>query len=286
MDATLPLSRIYPNPNQPRTTFDEEKLEELAMSIRAYGVLEPIVVAARGDRFMIVSGERRYRASMKAGLTDIPARVVEADDALVEELALLENIQRQDLNVIEEARAYKALLDRGCTKEALAAKMGMKQAWRIDERTSLLNLSERFQEMAVKGALGHSQAFEMSRVDADAQETVFCKIRNGELRTYNKLRAFVDGLIAVRRQESIFAFTLASMEERTSIEEFETLLRNVERFLSSVQQKGRFGCFRKAVFHSQLSAERIDLVIQNLMRLRKAVLEGAGVKDAGEAANG
>jgi hypothetical protein len=231
---------------------------------------------------MIISGERRYRASLKEGREEIPVRVIEADDGLVEELALLENIQRQDLNIIEEARAYQALLSRGYTKEDLAKKLGFKQQWRIDERTSLLNLTPGFQQMVVKGTLGHSQAFEMSRVGAVQQETIFRKLQTGDLGSYNKLRAFVDGLITCQKQESIFSFQLVSMEERTAIQEFETLLKNVERFLSTVQENGKYGHFKKAVFHSPVSAERIDLVIQNLMKLRKAVLEGAGVKTAME----
>src|ERR1035437_6769618 len=120
--ATIPLHLIYPNPDQPRKDFDAEKLEELAMSIREYGVLEPIVVTKRDVRYMIIAGERRYRASLLAAISEIPARIIEADDTLVEELALLENVQREDLNIIEEAKAFKSLLDRGWTREELAAK--------------------------------------------------------------------------------------------------------------------------------------------------------------------
>ena len=140
MLTTIPLNLIYANPNQPRKAFDPEKLQELAGSIREYGVQNPILVTPRGDRYMIIAGERRFRASILAGLKEVPVTIKDVDDSMVEELALLENVQREDLTIIEEARAYQALLDRGMSKEELASKLG-KMPWRIDERTSLLNLS-------------------------------------------------------------------------------------------------------------------------------------------------
>jgi ParB family chromosome partitioning protein len=139
----LPIKYIFPNPNQPRKDFDPVKLEELSMSIKEYGVRQPILVTPRDGRYMIVAGERRYRASLLAGLTEMPAVIDEMTDDLVEELALLENIQREDLNVIEIALAYKSLMDRGWTTQRLARKMGFKQVWRINEKICLLNLTRR-----------------------------------------------------------------------------------------------------------------------------------------------
>ena len=103
----IPVSEIFANPNQPRKEFDKDKLDELAQSIKENGLLEPIVVTPRNGKYMIVAGERRWRAHLIAGLEYAEANIIEADDDKVEELALLENIQRQDLNVMEEARAYK-----------------------------------------------------------------------------------------------------------------------------------------------------------------------------------
>ena len=140
---TLMLSDIFPNPDQPRKDFDPIKLEELAMSIKEYGVQEPIKVVPRplpspesgrgaeGEGYMIVMGERRYRASKLAEMETIPAIIEELTDEQVEELALLENLQREDLNIIEEAKAFQRLLDRGLSVEELASKLGFKQPWRI-----------------------------------------------------------------------------------------------------------------------------------------------------------
>jgi ParB family chromosome partitioning protein len=299
----IPMELVFPNPNQPRKDFDPEKLEELAMSIRQYGVLEPIVVTPRpfpgvgaltfdsmsksgpdpAVAYMIVAGERRYRASLLSGTAEIPARIIEAGDALVEELALLENVQREDLNIIEEARAYQALLDRGWTREELARKMGFKQPWRIDERTNLLNLAPEYQRLVADGTIGHSQAFEMSRVGPSHQALILKKIRSGELGSYNKIRAFVDGLIAAQQQGCIFSFETITLEERSTIDSLESLIRSVERYIT-ILDGDRAQDLKKAAFHSAVTPERLDLIIQHLMKIRKLVLAGTGVKTAIEAA--
>ncbi len=121
----IDLDLIEPNSQQPRSRFTEENLEELAQSIRANGVVQPIVVRRRGGKFQIVAGERRWRASQKAGLQKIPSIVRRVTDEKLLELALIENIQRQDLNPIEEARAYKNLIETvGLTQEMIAERVG------------------------------------------------------------------------------------------------------------------------------------------------------------------
>lgn len=121
----IDIDLISPNPEQPRTYFAEENLEELTQSIRANGVVQPIVVRQRGDRYEIVAGERRWRASQRAELRRIPAVVKEVSDDKMLELALIENIQRQELNPIEEAKAYSKLIEQlGLTQEVLAERVG------------------------------------------------------------------------------------------------------------------------------------------------------------------
>ena len=121
----IDLDLIEPNSQQPRSRFTEENLEELAQSIRANGVVQPIVVRRRGGKFQIIAGERRWRASQKAGLQKIPSIIREVTDEKLLELALIENIQRQDLNPIEEAKAYKNLIERvGLTQEMIAERVG------------------------------------------------------------------------------------------------------------------------------------------------------------------
>lgn len=279
-DTELLLDAVFPNPDQPRKIFDPEKLEELAMSIKQYGVLEPIVVTPRKGRYMIIAGERRFRASLIAGLTKIPARIIKADDAMVEELSLLENIQRQDLNILEEGRAYQRLLDRGWTVEALAKKLGYKKTGPIYDRISLLNLKPEYQDMTITGNITPAQAYEISRLPQDKQDIVYTKIRKGELNTYNKLYAFVTGMINLDAQSEIFALTPLSETEKESIQGFTGLITAIEKFIHRVYEQDKLRHLEKAVFHSDIDAERIDYIIHSLQKIRRTILTGEGVKKA------
>lgn len=156
----LPIEAIERNPEQPRKKFDEVKLEELAASIREHGVVEPILVRRDGARYRIVAGERRWRAAQRAGLREIPAIVREASDREAFEVALIENIQRADLNAIEEAEAYQALVtEHGLTQEALAGRVG-KERSSVANALRLLRLPEDVRDAVRDGALdmGHARA--------------------------------------------------------------------------------------------------------------------------------
>ena len=124
--SEIELSKIQPNPEQPRSSFEEETMAELAQSIRSIGVIQPITLKETGqDRYMIISGERRYRACLMAGLETIPAYIKTAADENVVEMALIENIQREDLNSIEIALAYQKLIDSyGLTQEQVSDRVG------------------------------------------------------------------------------------------------------------------------------------------------------------------
>ena len=121
----IDLDLIEPNAEQPRTRFTEENLENLAQSIRANGIVQPIVLRRKGSRFQLIAGERRWRAAQRAGLQKIPAIIKDVSDEKLLELALVENIQRQELNAIEEAKAYRKLIDKiGLTQEIIAERVG------------------------------------------------------------------------------------------------------------------------------------------------------------------
>ena len=126
----LPIHRVEPNPNQPRQDFDEEELQNLADSIAEHGVMQPLTVRELGSGYyQIIAGERRWRAARLAGLSQIPAVIIEADDKKTMELALIENLQRQDLNPVEEAMGYQALMtDYGMTQEETAKRVGKRPA--------------------------------------------------------------------------------------------------------------------------------------------------------------
>ena len=159
-ESTLPICDIVPNPNQPRTHFNESELEELSESIRKNGVLQPLLVRKVGKTYQIIAGERRYQASKIAGLEEVPVIVKDVDDQKVMELALIENLQRSDLNPIEEAKGYRQLIKAsGMTQEALS-KAVSKSRSAITNSLRLLDLPEQVQDMMFEGKLtaGHARA--------------------------------------------------------------------------------------------------------------------------------
>lgn len=159
-EASLPIASIVRNPDQPRKSFDETQLSELSDSIKQNGVLQPILVRKKGDKYEIVAGERRYQASKLAGLKEIPAIVRDIDDAEVFQLALIENLQRSDLTPIEEARGYRQLLDtKGLTQEGLA-KILSKSRSAIANTLRLMDLPQEVQDMMEEGQItaGHARA--------------------------------------------------------------------------------------------------------------------------------
>ena len=157
----LPLQKVEPNPDQPRRTFDEEELQALADSIAAHGILQPLAVRASGDGFyQIIAGERRWRAARMAGLSEVPVVVLEADDRTVMELALVENLQRQDLNPMEEAEGYQRLMkEYGLTQEEAAARVG-KSRPAVANALRLLLLPEEVRSLVEDGTIsaGHARA--------------------------------------------------------------------------------------------------------------------------------
>jgi len=175
----LPISKVEPREDQPRQRFDPEALQELADSIAQYGLIQPIITRKLEDGYyQIIAGERRWRASRLAGLTEVPVRVIEADDRRTAELALVENLQREDLNPIEEAKGYRSLMhDYGLTQEETARSVGRSRP-AVANSLRLLSLSEPVMKMVEEGELsaGHARALipienEKSQLEA-AQEVV------------------------------------------------------------------------------------------------------------------
>jgi ParB family chromosome partitioning protein len=156
----LAIEAVERNPDQPRKRFDEAKLEELAASIREHGVVEPILVRREGAKYRIVAGERRWRAAQRAGLREVPAILREASDREAFELALVENLQRADLNAIEEAEAFQVLsADHGLTQEQIAGRVG-KERSTVANALRLLKLPQEVRDSVREGQLdmGHARA--------------------------------------------------------------------------------------------------------------------------------
>lgn len=173
----LSITSVHPNPKQPRRRFEERPLNELAESIREHGVLEPLIVRPVGSTYEIVVGERRWRASQLAGLSTVPAIVRQLTEREATELALVENLQREDLNPIEEAEAYKRLLNEfGLTQEEVAARVG-KERSTVANRLRLLGLKGNSREWLIEGRLSAGHAKVLLGLESDAQrERVATKI--------------------------------------------------------------------------------------------------------------
>ena len=172
-EVFINISLVEPNRNQPRKEFDKESLSELANSIKQYGILQPIIVQKNGDMYEIIAGERRWRAAKEAGLTEVPVIVRDYDKQKVMEISIIENIQREDLNPIEEAMAYQSLMEEyGLKHDELAEKVSKNRST-ITNSMRLLKLSKNIQQMLIDGRIstGHAKVL-LSVEDINEQEKI------------------------------------------------------------------------------------------------------------------
>ncbi|MCM1497093.1 MAG: ParB/RepB/Spo0J family partition protein [Clostridium sp.] len=176
-EMTLPINKIEINKEQPRKQFNEDALQELADSISQHGIIEPLVVTKKENYYLLVSGERRWRAAMKAGLKEVPVVIKDYTEQEILEIGLIENIQREDLNPIEEAQAYKRLIDEFHLKQDDIADRVSKSRSAITNILRLLKLSEQVQEMVIDEKLsnGHARALLAIEDNAIQYETA-CKV--------------------------------------------------------------------------------------------------------------
>jgi ParB family chromosome partitioning protein len=216
--AEIEVSQIRANPFQPRREFPAEELEELASSIREHGVLQPVVLRTVDGGYELIAGERRWRACQRLGVAKIPAIVREADDTQMLELALVENLQRQDLNAIEEARAYAAYVQRlDLTQEQAAQRLGKSRS-AVANMMRLLDLPLDVQELVSRGTLtmGHARAL-LAVTDAEAQrelarrvDTESLSVRDVERMARQRSRPVVERPVAAK------AAHVADLEHRLS----------------------------------------------------------------------
>ena len=180
--VNIRLDEIIPNRFQPRLTFNEEELDELAESIKMHGIIQPLVLRKVNDKFEIIAGERRYKASQIAGLETVPAIVVEMDDKKSAEVALVENLQRKDLSAIEEAQSYKKILDMGyITQDELATRMGVSQST-IANKLRLLNLSIPVKDALLNNKISERHARSLLAItDSNLQISMLNRIINERL---------------------------------------------------------------------------------------------------------
>ena len=256
----LPLHKVEPNPNQPRRDFDPEELQALAESIATHGVVQPITVrATENDYYQIIAGERRWRAARIAELREIPAVIIEADDKKVMELALIENLQRQDLNPVEEAMGYQTLMDEyGLTQEETAARVG-KSRPAVANMLRLLALEESVLDMLRDGRLsaGHARAIvalKTEKLQKEAAQKIAAlglSVRQAELLCRNLQRE-----PSPRKEVALAVDYVAECEKKLS--------RHLGRGVRIVngKRKGRF----ELDFYDQ---DDLQLLLDALMTIKK-----------------
>ena len=269
----LATNTVIPNPDQPRKRFNPEALAELAASIKENGLIQPITVRALpDDRYMIVAGERRWRAHVLAGIDMIDANIIEISDGHRDILAILENLQRADISPLEEGRAFKRILDRGITADDLAQRLGLKQAWRITDRTALLRLNPPYLDLLEKGHLSPSQGTELARLDPHDQDTLFGLIRDGRCETYAKLRAAADALIAAASQGGFFEKPKVSAAEAKALSAFEAKIEQIVRMVASGFKDNEVVALHKINPHrAGIVAEQIGLIGKHLKLIEREI---------------
>ena len=261
----VPIAKVEPRAEQPRNRFDDEALQELADSIAQYGLIQPITVRRRDSGYyQIIAGERRWRACRMAGLIEVPVRVIGADDRRVAELALVENLQREDLNPIEEALGYKSLIEEyGLTQEEASKSVG-KSRPAIANAMRLLSLSSEVLPLVEDGSLSAGHARALLPIN-DAAEQL------------KAARAVIDGGLSVRKTEQLAAKTVKRLSEEP-VQETQTdalmvdYIAETEDYLSrslsrkvGIEQKRKGG---RIVLEFYNSDDR-EALIANLARMGK-----------------
>ncbi len=171
----IPIEDIIPNRFQPRLTFDDNSLKELAASIKEHGIIQPLILRRLGDKYEIIAGERRYKAAKLAGLMSVPAIISQMNDNESAEVAIVENVQRKDLSAIEEAKSYKALLDKGyLTQEELAKKMGLSQS-AVSNKLRLLTLPEEVQNALIENKISERHARSLLQLGSSEEQINWLK---------------------------------------------------------------------------------------------------------------
>jgi ParB family chromosome partitioning protein len=254
----IAVGDIYPNPHQPRTHLDLAKLDELAASIREHGIVQPILVRPFGDRFELVAGERRWRAAQLAGLATVPAMVRSLNDRQSLEIALIENLQREDLNAIEEAKAYRAMMaTMDMTQEQVAGRLGMSRP-AVSNALRLLTLDGEVQASVEDGRVSAGHARTLVGLGGAVQRELVGKIIAGQLsvRQTEQLVAALERSAPEAKQ--------AQLRRRALAPELRDLERRLRERLGAevLIQNGRKG---GALVIRYFGAEELDRLVEMLL---------------------
>ena len=249
----LPIERIEPNPTQPRQHFDTVQLNELAASIAANGVIQPLVVRRKGDGFELVAGERRWRASKMAGLTEVPVVVQEIADDKVLEIALIENIQRADLNPIETAQAFSRLVrELNLSHEEVGQRTGKERAT-ITNFLRLLKLPEDLQQLVAEGRLTMGQGKALLGLETPDQQRDLAKKAMQLGLSVRAVEKMVQNVMTPPEPAAAVPDVPVDPNVAAAVEEFERVLGTRVRIIATTENRGRI----EIEYYSQAELQRI-----------------------------
>ena len=262
-EIKLRISEIEPNRNQPRKDFNEDTLEELADSIRVYGVLQPLLVQKEEGHYRIIAGERRWRAAKKAGLKEVPAIIKDYTSQQVIEISLIENIQREDLNPIEEAMAYKRLLDEFDLKQDEVAERVSKSRVVITNSIRLLKLDERVQNMLIQDMLsaGHGRAL-LPIEDKEEQYALALRIVD-EMLSVRETEKIVKGILNPKKKKEAVGF---SESEELAYQNMQERMRQILGSKVSIHKKDKNKGRIEIEYYSSDELERLMELIDRLQK--------------------
>ena len=267
-ELMVKISLVEPNRNQPRKMFDKDSLDELTKSVKQYGVLQPIIVKKIGNRYEIVAGERRWRAAQAAGLAEVPVVVRDYDDQKAKEIAIIENIQRTDLNPIEEALAYKSLIEEyNLTQEELSDKVSKNRS-NITNSLRLLKLSKNIQQYMIDGQIssGHARAL-LSLEDEGKRELLALDIMKRNLSVRDTEKAAK--ALSKKKNVELSALTEPSKEDTVRdlslfYKEYEDSIQGVLGTKVHINQKDKNKGRIEIEYYSQVELDRIMDIFKTL----------------------
>lgn len=267
---TLPMSKVEPNPNQPRKDFPIEHIDRLAASIKARGLLQPITVRPIGktDRFEIVAGECRWRAHQKIGAKTIDAIVRVLSDSEMQLLAVMENLQRRDMNPIEEANAYKSLIDGGFSVGKVVDELGLKSQSIVRQRLDLLDLSPDIQQLVATGNLAVAMAWGIAQAPAQVQMKMLRDLQAGRYRTAEQVRhAGIAHREAAAQMDVFGDIPAASKQDVAALSRLESTVDEMARMVSAGFKNG------ECIAAKRISPARVIAVADKLALIRKHILQ-------------
>lgn len=267
-ELMVKISLVEPNRNQPRKMFDKDSLDELTKSVKQYGVLQPIIVKKIGNRYEIVAGERRWRAAQAAGLSEVPVVVRDYDDQKAKEIAIIENIQRTDLNPIEEALAYKSLIEEyNLTQEELSDKVSKNRST-ITNSLRLLKLSKNIQQYMIEGQIssGHARAL-LSLEDEGKRELLALDIMKRSLSVRDTEKAAK--ALSKKKNVELSDLTEPSKEDTVRdlslfYKEYEDSIQGVLGTKVHINQKDKNKGRIEIEYYSQVELDRIMDIFKTL----------------------